>query len=268
MSRLQSILAIRDLAVRRNGFPILQGISWTVARGQHWVILGPNGSGKTSLLQALTAYLTPSEGEIEVLGRTYGDYPWPELRKHIGLVSGALAQRIEEGTTALEVVSSGHDAQINPWGRTPPGARRRALGLMRRLHCAFPGNRPWGQLSQGERQRCLIARALMPHPALLILDEPCSGLDPVARERFLETIDHLTRLRRGPALLLVTHHLEEITSGFTHGLLLSHGTLAAAGPLQQVMTGPLLQRIFEAPLKLRRQAGKFEMHLKRIQAKK
>ena len=242
---------------------ILDGIDWRVERGQHWVILGANGSGKTSLLSALTAYLTPSAGTVEVLGATYGHSDWRELRRRVGLVSSSVRQMIGDDVTALEVVASGRDAVLNASGHVKPTDRRRAGDLLRRVEAAALADRAWGVLSQGERQRVLIGRALLASPPLLILDEPCAGLDPVARERFVLFLDRLGRRRGGPALVLVTHHVEEIAPVFTHALLLRAGRITAAGPIRTTLTTAGLARVFRGePLRLRRdRAGWFALTL-------
>jgi iron complex transport system ATP-binding protein len=255
-------LAISGLCVRRGEQMILENISWRVERGQHWVILGANGSGKTSLLSALTAYLTPSAGEVEVLGESYGHSDWRELRKRVGLVSSSIRQMILDDALTLEIVASGKDAVLNPWGRLRDADCQRALSLMRQTEIVPLAKRPWGVLSQGERQRTLIARALMAEPQLLILDEPCAGLDPVARERFVNFLERLGHQRGAPALVLVTHHVEEIAPAFTHALLLRGGRTLAAGPKQTVLTAAHLSEVFGAPMRMRRSRdGRYQLHV-------
>ena len=257
------VLEVRGLRVTRGRNTILDGINWRVEHGQHWVILGANGSGKTSLLSALTAYLTPSAGTVEVLGAAYGRTDWRELRKHVGLVSSSIRQMIGDEATALEVVVSGKEATLNFWGKLRPADRARGLALLRQVEGGKLAERPWAVLSQGERQRVLIARALMAQPPLLILDEPCAGLDPVARGRFVRFLDRLGRKRGAPALVLVTHHVEEIAPVFTHALLLRAGRVTAAGPIRATLTTAGLERVFRGePLRLRRgRAGWFALTL-------
>src|SRR5216117_830339 len=173
------VLEVRDLLVRRGRTMILNRVSWRVELGQHWVILGANGSGKTSLLSALTGYLTPSGGEITVLDRRYGETDWRELRKQIGLVSSSVRQMMPESEPALETIVSGKHAMIDFWGRITRADRARASRVLKQIECDYLAERPWAFLSQGERQRVLIGRALMARPPVLILDEPCAGLDPV-----------------------------------------------------------------------------------------
>lgn len=169
-SKRRAILQVSQLGVRRDGTTILRDINWRVQPGQHWALLGANGSGKTSLLSALTGYLMPTTGEISVLGETYGQSDWRELRKKIGLVSSALRQLMADDEPALDSVVSGKYAMIDLWGRVSRADRAQARRWLRQVECAYLAERPWRVLSQGERQRVLIARALMAQPQLLILD--------------------------------------------------------------------------------------------------
>ena len=254
------ILAVRDLSIRRGDTLILDRIAWTVAPGEHWVVLGANGSGKTSLLSALTGYLPPTAGEVRVLGEEFGASDWRELRRHVGLVSSSVRQLMHDEEPALVTVASGKYATIGHWGRVPKADRTAAHALLADAECAHLAARPWLLLSQGERQRVLIARALMARPRLLILDEPCAGLDPVARENFLAFLDRLAAPRTGsPALVLVTHHVEEITPAFTHALLLREGRVVAAGPRARVLTSKSLSETFATALRLRRHAGRYRL---------
>ncbi len=250
------ILIVRDLTIRRGDTTILDRISWEVARGQHWIILGANGSGKTSLLSALTGYLTPTEGDITVLGETFGASDWRELRKHVGLVSSAIRQMVSDEEDALTTVISGKDAVIGFWGDAKLGDRKTARRLLRQVEAEYLADRPWLVLSQGERQRVLIARSLMARPRLLILDEPCAGLDPVSREQFLAFLQRLGSRRGAPALVLVTHHVEEIMPVFTHALLIRAGRIVAAGERSRVLTSALLSKTFDAPLRLARRGDR------------
>ena len=253
------ILIVRDLSIQRGETRILDRVSWEVARGQHWVILGANGSGKTSLLSALAGYLTPTEGDITVLGETFGASDWRELRKYIGLVSSTVRQMVPDEEDALTTVVSGKDAMIGHWGRIKSGERTAARGLLREVEAEYLAERSWLVLSQGERQRVLIARALMARPRLLILDEPCAGLDPVAREHFLAFLQRLGSQRDAPALVLVTHHVEEIMPAFGHALLLREGRVIAAGERSRVLTGALLSQTFAARLRVGCRGGRYRM---------
>jgi len=248
---VKPILEISNLRVERGGTMILNDVSWRVERGQHWVILGPNGSGKTSLLSALTGYLTPTAGKVSLLGKTYGRSDWRELRKQIGLVSSAVRQMMADDEPALETVASGKYAMIDFWGRLSRADKICARQILRQIECPHLAERPWRVLSQGERQRVLIGRALMARPRLLILDEPCAGLDPAAREHFLQFLQRLGRKRNAPTLVLVTHHVEEIMPVFSHVLILKDGRSLATGKKPAVLNAKLLSTTFNTNLRLK-----------------
>ena len=259
----KSILAVSGLTVRRGTDLILDGVSWTVRPGEHWVIVGANGSGKTSLLSALTGYLTPTAGEVELLSQRYGRTDWRELRKRIGLVSSAIRQRIPPDEPALETVVSGKSATIDFWGKMTATERRQGRKILRSIECGELEKRPWLFLSQGERQRLLIGRALMARPRVLILDEPCAGLDPAAREHFLQFLQRLGRGSHPPALVLVTHHVEEIMPVFSHALILKNGQVLGRGPLRQTLASETLSRAFGEPARLRRAHGRYRLEFRR-----
>jgi iron complex transport system ATP-binding protein len=253
------ILEVSGLRVARGRTTILHDVSWRVARSEHWVILGANGSGKTSLLKALTGFLSPTAGEFAVLGQRYGASDWRDLRLKIGVVTSAFTLSIPPSEVALDTVISGKYAQLDLWHAGTRTDRTAALRLLRASGLGALAEREWAYLSQGERQRVLIARALMARPRLLILDEPCAGLDPVAREKFLTFLERLARRRACPALVLVTHHVEEITPAFTHALLLRQGRVHAAGPRQTVLTSANFSQVFGLPLRLGRRGGRFSL---------
>jgi iron complex transport system ATP-binding protein len=262
------ILEVKNLRVARGRTTILDGIDWRVDRDEHWVILGANGSGKTSLLKALTGYLSPTAGELSLLGRQYGHCDWRDLRLQIGVVMSAFVASIPPAEPALDTVVSGKFAQLDLWHRVSAADRAAALRLLRDNGLEALAGREWLYLSQGERQRVLIARALMARPRLLILDEPCAGLDPVARENFLHFIDGLARRAnagragaRSPALVLVTHHVEEITPAFTHALLIRGGRVHAAGPRTRMLTTKNLSATFGAPLHLARSGARYRLEV-------
>jgi iron complex transport system ATP-binding protein len=255
------VLAVERLGVTRGGVRILDEISWRVRAGEHWVILGANGSGKTSLLSAITGYLTPTDGAITLLGQQYGQSDWRELRRHIGLVSSSIRQLMADDEPALESVISGKYGVIDLWQKIPRPDRATARKILQDVECAYLAERPWAVLSQGERQRVLIGRALMARPRALILDEPCAGLDPAAREHFLQFLQRLGRRTGSPALILVTHHVEEIMPVFSHVLVLKAGRVLAAGRKSAVLTGTNLTSAFGSRLKLQRRSGRFGLHI-------
>ena len=261
-SSAKPVLAVHELSIWRDGVRILERISWQIARGEHWVILGANGSGKTSLLSALTGYLTPTSGEIDVLGRRFGETDWRELRKEIGLVSSSIRQMIPEIEPALETVVSGKFAMIDFWGKIEKRDRAKALKILQQIECAYLKDRPWMFLSQGERQRILIGRALMANPAILILDEPCAGLDPVAREHFLQFLQRLGSKKNSPTLVLVTHHVEEIMPVFTHALLLKEGEQYAQGSGRRVLNARNFSKIFGANIRLENKRRRYQLSVR------
>lgn len=260
MPALETILSVSDLTIERDK-AILDRVDWTVERGQNWVILGPNGSGKTSLLKSLVGYFPPTSGTITVLGKTYGRNNWNDLRLRIGLVSSSLQQRIEENEPAIDLVVSGKYAQINYWGRIFKKDKERAREHMRLLGCDHLEGKTWITFSQGEKQRLLIARALMAKLEILILDEPCAGLDPVSREHFLESVDSLAQSRPDLPIILVTHHVEEITPAFSHALILKEGRVVSQGPIKKALNSKHLSHAFSAPLRLRKTGGRYQLTL-------
>ncbi len=248
---MKPVLELTGLRIERGRTKILRGVDWHITPGEHWVILGANGSGKTSLLKALTGFLSPTAGEFTLLGQRYGASDWRALRLKIGVVTSAFTASIPPAEVALDTIISGKFAQLDLWHRVTHTDRTAALRQLRLVGLARLADREWSCLSQGERQRVLIARALMARPRLLILDEPCAGLDPVARENFLRFIDRLARRRtHAAALVLVTHHVEEIMPVFTHALLLRAGRVVATGPRAAVLTSANLSATFGARLRL------------------
>ena len=244
------MVAVTGLRVARDAL-ILDGLDWTVRRGEHWAIVGANGSGKTSLLSTLTGYMPLTAGQISLLGETYGQTDWRELRKRVGIVSSSIHQLMAGHESTLETIIGGRHAMIGMWGEVTPAERAQALKIVRQVEAVAIRDRPWRVLSQGERQRVLIGRALMARTELLILDEPCAGLDPVAREHFLQFLERLARQRGAPTLVLVTHHVEEIVPAFSHVLVLKGGQVLAAGPKRRVLTSATLSRAFHAHVRLR-----------------
>ncbi len=254
-----AIITIHDLRVVRGETEILKGIQWDVAAKENWVILGANGSGKTTLLSCVTGYVTPSAGTIEVLGKQYGRADWRELRKEVGLVSSGIRHWIEDQQTALDVVASGRNAELNLWHPAGESLLRDARKSLRQVECAKLGDRPWAFLSQGERQRVLIGRALMARYRILILDEPCAGLDPVARERFLQFLSRLALTEKTPNLVFVTHHVEEILPCFDKALVLREGEILSQGAIGRVITSRTMSQAFDAAIAVRRRHGRFQL---------
>jgi iron complex transport system ATP-binding protein len=261
MSVSAPLLEVANLTLRRGSTTLLRAVNWAVRPGEHWVIMGPNGCGKTSLLRSLFGLLTPSSGDLHLLGETYGETDWRDLRCHLGLVSSALHAHVPPGETALDTVISGRYDQLDLWTRPTAADLRAAQALLRRFRLGALADRPWLVLSQGERQRVLIARALAAQPKILVLDEPCAGLDPVARADFLTLIQSMTQSPRGPSLVLVTHHVEEITTGFTDALILARGRTVARGPLRSTLNSVHLSAAFGRPVNLRRTPSGWQLTL-------
>lgn len=260
-SRLE-MLSVEHLRLVRDGTDVLREVSWQVQRGEHWVIMGANGSGKTSLLSALTGFVVPSGGTMRVLGRVYGEDDWSGLKRIVGLVSSSLRQMIAEEETVREVLASGLHGQINYWGRLTADCVSQADAMARVIGGGSLLSRPWAVLSQGERQRVLIGRALLARPQILILDEPCAGLDPAAREQFLAFLEALARKPTSPTLVLVTHHVEEIMPSFTHVLGLRDGRVLLQGPKETVLQSAHLSRLFRTQLTLTQVAGRYLGHVR------
>jgi iron complex transport system ATP-binding protein len=254
----EPVVELRDVDVVRGQTYLLRGISWTVEADHRWVVLGPNGAGKTTLLQLAAAHLHPTRGEVRLLGETLGAVDVFELRPRIGLTSAALAQRIEPGERTGDIVLSAGYAVVGRWReRYEVHDLTRAAMLMEQWGVAQFAHRPFGTLSEGERKRAQIARALMPDPELLLLDEPGAGLDLGGREDLITRLSALARYHYAPGQVLVTHHVEEIPPGYTHALLLREGAVVAAGPADDVLTERNLSDTFGLPLTLDRTAGRF-----------
>jgi iron complex transport system ATP-binding protein len=240
---------MQGVSVVRGGTPILDGVDWSVHEGERWVVLGPNGAGKTTLLQVAAARLHPSIGTVDLLDERVGRVDVFELRPRIGLASAALAEQIPPGERVRDVVLTASYAVVGRWHEQyDPVDAARAAGLLSALGAAGLSDRTYGTLSEGERKRVQIARALMSDPELLLLDEPAAGLDLGGREDLVARLAGIAADPDSPALVLVTHHVEEVPPGFTHALLLRQGRTVAAGPIADVLTPAWLTATFGLPL--------------------
>jgi iron complex transport system ATP-binding protein len=253
-------LELRDVSYAANGQPILHSINWIVQPREHWAILGPNGSGKTTLLKLACGYLWPNAGgEIRRRGKLLADLR--ELRKSIGWVTSSLAPEIPAHEKVIRTVVSGKFAQVGlleAFGASVTKTDfRLAARLLAQMNCGHLCDRDFGVLSQGEQQKVLIARARMTRPYLIFLDEPCAGMDPGARENFLATLKILGRQKRIPALIYVTHHVEEILPLFGKTLVLRQGRVIHAGPTRAVLDGKVLRELYGAPMSIIRRKGRY-----------
>jgi iron complex transport system ATP-binding protein len=245
------------LLVRRAGRTILGPIDWTIRRGERWVVIGANGSGKTTLLSVVGLTLWPTAGTVDVLGARYGRVDSREVRRRIGAAGSAVEHALRDDLTPIDLVMTARHAATEPWWHVfNDDDRARAGGLLDRLGVGAVADHPFGTLSAGERRRSSIARALMPDPDLLLLDEPAASLDLGARETLLRDLSILAREPRPAAIVLVTHHVEEIPPGFSHALVLGAGSVVAGGPLGEVLTDDVLTRAFRLPIAVEHREGR------------
>ena len=252
------VLRLTDVAVVRGGGPILHDLTWTVRADERWVVLGPNGAGKTTLLQVAATTIHPTRGMAEVLGEQLGLVDVFELRPRIGLSSAAVASRLPASERVIDVVVTAAYAVLGRWHeRYDDLDLERARALLGAFGVAHLSERTFGTLSEGERKRVQIARALMADPELMLLDEPAAGLDLGGREDLVRRLGILAADPDAPALVLVTHHVEEVPPGFTHALLLRKGGPVAAGPVGEVLADGPLSEAFGLPLVVERRDERF-----------
>ncbi len=255
---MDAVLELADVSIRRGRATLLEGVDWTVEEDERWVVLGPNGAGKTTLLQVASAQIHPTAGVAGILGEVLGTVDVFELRPRIGLTSAAIAERIPRQERVHDVVVSASYGVIGRWReRYDTLDHERAARLLTEVGAAHLADRTFGTLSEGERKRVQIARALMTDPELLLLDEPAAGLDLGGREDLVSTLSVLAMDEASPATVLVSHHVEEIPPGFTHALLLRGGGVVAAGPLEQVLTEDIVSATFGMPLQLWHEDGRW-----------
>ncbi|HST39463.1 MAG TPA: ATP-binding cassette domain-containing protein [Conexibacter sp.] len=240
-------------AEQRRERHLLRDVDWTVRPGEHWALLGANGAGKTTLMNVAAAVHHPSDGTADVLGQRLGRVDLRELRARIGLVEARTSRAFRQRLSAGEVVLTGAAGTIALRSATvDDAARARAAALLRRFGCAALADRPYDACSQGERQRVLLARALMPRPSLLLLDEPATGLDLPGREALLSAVATIAREEPETATVTVTHHVEELPASTTHALLLRDGAVVAAGEAETTLTGANLSQTFATPVRVDR----------------
>jgi iron complex transport system ATP-binding protein len=252
-----AIVDLHGVSVRRGGRTILGPLDWRIEPGERWVVIGANGSGKTTLLSVAGLTLWPTGGTVDVLGARYGKVDSREIRRRIGAAGSAVEHALRDDLTPIDLVMTARHAATEPWWHVFDAAdRARAAELLDRLGIGGMADHPFGTLSAGERRRVTIARALMPDPDLLLLDEPAASLDLGARETLLRDLSRLAGDMRPEAIVLVTHHVEEIPVGFSHGLVLCAGRVVAAGPLDRVLIDDVLSRAFELPIAVEQRDGR------------
>src|SRR3954467_7505889 len=253
-----AVIEFAGVTVRRGQATLLDQISWRVVEGERWVVLGPNGAGKTTLLQVASAQIHPTDGVAGILDEVLGTVDVFELRPRIGLTSAALAERIPRTERVHDVVVSASYGVIGRWReRYDELDHGRADELLTEVGASRLVDRTFGTLSEGERKRVQIARALMTDPELLLLDEAAAGLGLGGREDLVSTLSVLAMDEMSPATVLVSHHVEEIPPGFTHALLLRQGAVVAAGPLEHVLTEEIVSTTFAMPMQLRHEDGRW-----------
>ena len=240
------MIELRNLTLRRGERQILQGVDLSVKPGEHWTLLGRNGCGKTTVLEMINGYLFPTTGTVDVLGNRYGQVDVREVRKKIGYIGASLIEKFTLRDPVWEIVAGGAFAFLRMYEEVPADVKEKAFGELGKIGLRHVAEQPFGTLSQGERKKVLLARTIMASPELLILDEPCAGLDLFERERFLDALSGLTS--GNLSMLYVTHHIEEIIPLFTHVALMAQGRIVASGPKREVLTSEWLEAAYDVPI--------------------
>lgn len=253
-----AVLDLNAIGVTIDGRVVLSGIDWRVEQGQHWVVLGPNGGGKSTLLRVAGLSLHPSTGTVRVLGQELGRTDIRPLKARLGVASASLVDQLRGRLTAEEVVRCGRFAALEPWWHTYDDAdTARAETLLAQVGLKNFGHRTFATLSSGERQRVLLARALMPQPALVLLDEPTAGLDFGGREELVAALETLAAEPTSPPSVLVTHRVEDIPASTTHLLAVSEGRCLAAGPIGETLSAAMMSSLFGLPVEVERHGGRW-----------
>jgi iron complex transport system ATP-binding protein len=255
---MPTVLQLSDVSIVRGGTAVVDSVNWTVESDERWVVLGPNGAGKSSLLQVAAAQSHPSSGTAEVLGGDLGTVDLFDLRPRIGFASTTIARRIPAKEKVVDVVLTAAYSVTGRWNEEYENVDvRRAHRVLDEWNLDHLAERTFGELSDGEQKRVQIARAVMTDPELLLLDEPAASLDLGAREELLQMLSGYAQSNDAPAIVMVTHHVEEIPRGFTHALLLDHGSVVAAGPLADVLTAETLGSTFGVSLEVEVRDGRY-----------
>jgi iron complex transport system ATP-binding protein len=260
---MNEVLSFNNVSVMRSDKTILSDVTWSVKDNERWVIVGPNGAGKTTLLKIAAAQMQPSSGSASVLGEALGEINVFDLRTRIGFASTAIASRIPNSETVLDAVMTASYAVTGRFKEMYEDVdERRARRVLTEWHLSEYADRAFGTLSDGERKRVQIARAVMPDPELLLLDEPVASLDIGSREATIKILSGYASHPAAPAIIMVTHHLEEIPAGFTHALVLNEGRIIASGPINHTLTTEKLSEAYGLPLEVAFQAGRFAVRAK------
>jgi iron complex transport system ATP-binding protein len=260
---MNEVLAFKNVSVQRSGKTILNDITWSVQDNERWVIVGPNGAGKTTLLKIAAAQLQPTTGNASILGEALGEINVFDLRTRVGFASTAIASRIPNSENVLDAVMTASYAVTGRFKEKYDDVdERRARRVLTEWHLSEYADRPFGTLSDGERKRVQIARAVMPDPELLLLDEPVASLDIGSREATIKILSGYASHPAAPSIIMVTHHLEEIPAGFTHALVLNEGRIIASGPINHTLTTDKLSEAYGLPLEVAFQAGRFAVRAK------
>lgn len=257
---MSTVVNLQNVSVKRSGRDILKAVSLTINSSERWVIIGPNGAGKTTLLRVCAAQIQPSSGSAEILGHKIGAVNVFELRTRIGFASSAMAYQIPNSERVLDAVMTASYGVVGRWNEDYEDLdERRARRVLAEWALGGYEDRPFGTLSDGERKRVQIARAVMTDPELLLLDEPVASLDPGAREQTIKLLAGYAASPMAPAMAMVTHHLEEIPAGFTHALILQDGEVIARGELHSTLTSAAISEAFRYPLRVEFDGGRYRV---------
>lgn len=257
------VIHFNNITVKRDDRAILNNVDWQVSSDQRWVIIGPNGAGKTTLLRIAAAQIHPTTGTANLLGSSLGEVNVFELRTRIGFASNAMSAHIPNSESVLDAVMTASYGITGRWNEKYEDVdERRARRVLAEWQLDELADRPFGTLSDGEKKRAQIARAVMPDPELLLLDEPVASLDMAAREQTISILGSYASAPAAPAIVMVTHHIEEIPKGFTHALILSKGQVYAAGEIETTLTSEKISGAFGFSLEVSQEAGRYRVRAK------